>query len=265
MQKVPVTIILPVHNEEKNIRGCLSTVLFADQILVVDGASTDHTRRIAAEYPITIIDAANDFAEPQRLKALAFARHPWVFFIDADERVTEALASSIADAVAHNSKSAAAYRVCRRNLYRNRPLHVNNPDWQLRLFLKDRTEFPDKIHREPVIRGSVERIEGDLLHYFFTTTQDYLKRLLGYTRIEASYAGGASARKSFLRTTVVLWIRPVWRFVQYYFLRKGFLDGYFGFFYSVSSAHYEWVVASRMLIDPSPEHSADGEPATRKP
>jgi glycosyltransferase involved in cell wall biosynthesis len=264
MQKVPVTVILPVHNEEKNIRGCISTILFADQILVVDGASSDRTRQIASEYPVTIIDAENDFAEKQRLKALAAARHPWVFFIDADERITEALAASIADAVDRNPRSASAYRVCRRNLYKNRALHINNPDWQLRLFLKDRIEFPDKIHREPVVRGSVEPLEGDLLHYFFTTTQDYLKRLLGYTRAEASYTGAAGNR-GFFQTMADLWLRPAWRFFQYYVLRKGFLDGYFGFFYSASSAHYEWVVASRRIIDSAPESPAVDEPVTRKP
>lgn len=245
MAKLPLTVILPVHNEEKNIRRCLESVSFADDLIVVDGASSDRTREIASHFPARILETENDFAEGQRLKALPLARHPWIFLIDADEVVTEPLRDSIEKAL--NEQKNSAYTVRRRNLYKGRPIHMHEPDLQLRLFQKNRTVFPDKIHRLPQIQGSAGSLEGDLLHYFFTTVGDYMTRLKRYTEAEASYR-----REQANQAGILFWlngfvIRPSGRFFHYYFLKKGFLDGSFGFFYSISSAYYEWVIASKLL------------------
>src|SRR3989344_2444909 len=133
MEKVPVSVIIPVRNEERNIADCLKSVSWADDVIVVDGQSTDNTREIASGFTPTVIAVENDFAEAQRLKGLEFARHPWLLLLDADERVTDRLRDSIRRTIAANSPQAA-YRVLRKNLYKGKAVHLHDPDYQLRLF-----------------------------------------------------------------------------------------------------------------------------------
>ncbi|HTL70420.1 MAG TPA: glycosyltransferase family 2 protein [Candidatus Eisenbacteria bacterium] len=247
MEKSPVSVIIPAYNEERNIGDCLRSVAWADDVWVVDGGSTDRTREIASSLTPNILQTDNNLAEFQRLKVMDRIRNRWFLFLDADERVGEGLRRSIEEAV-RAPEPKAAYAVLRRNLYRGKPIHLHHPDYQMRLFRKDAlVSLPEKIHREPVVNGPVGRLEGELAHHFFTNVQDYLKKLNTYSTAEASYWSGRQVSGG--RLFYWLALRPAARFFQYYVLRKGFLDGYFGLFYSVSSAYYEWAVASRFLVD----------------
>ena len=162
------------------------------------------------------------------------------------------LKQSIAQTIT-SPEALPAYFVLRRNLYQGKPVRLHHPDYQIRLFQRDRVTLPEKIHRVPDVQGKIGRLSGALDHHFFTTVDDYLKKLKAYSGAEASYHAGA--RPSGFKLAYWLALRPILRFVQYYFLKKGFLDGYFGLFYSVSSAYYEWAVASRLVIDPAKKNS----------
>lgn len=260
MDKIPLTIILPIHNEERNIQGCLESVLFADEIIVVDGESSDQSRVIASNYPVKIIDTMNDFAEGQRLKALAVAKHPWIFFIDADERVTDALREAITRTIREDDLKSAYY-VRRKNVYRGQTIHLHDPDFQLRLFRSKEVVFPDKIHQKPDVHGKTGKLQGDLIHYFFTNVHDYLCRLNKYTDAASSYGKSDHRKKSAFFYIKSLFLRPWARFFQYYFIRRGFLDGYFGFFYSTASAYYEFASASKYLT----RSDASDDAEIRKP
>jgi len=250
MQKLPISVILPVFNEEKHIEDCLKSVLWADEIIVVDGGSTDDTPEIAERYTGNVLITDNAPAETQRMKTLQKARNNWVFFIDADERVSAELATQI-EAVIDSTNPDAAYKVLRLNLYKGKPVHMHHPDYQMRLFQTDKiNSLPDRIHRVPKIDGKVGSLSGGLDHLFFSTVHEYLRKLNFYTSIEAGYRNEAVQKVSRVKLIGALFLRPPARFLQYYFLKKGFLDGFFGFFYSVCSAFYEWAVSARLLIDP---------------
>lgn len=241
--KVPLSVVIPTFNEERNIEDCLRSVSWADEIILVDGGSTDQTREKAGRYTSKIILTENAPAETQRLKGLKEIKHEWFFLLDADERVSEELASQIAEVVSSGS-SKSAYRVLRKNIYKNKPVHLHDPDYQLRLFKRSEIDsLPQEIHRIPQVKGGIGVLKGCLMHYFFTSVGDYIAKLNRYTRIEASYWRNAGKKVTGFNAIYYLVIRPKWRFFQCYFLKKGFLDGFFGFFFSVSSAYYEIMVA----------------------
>src|ERR1051325_9908307 len=109
MQKLPLTVIIPTFNEEKNIEACLKSVEWAEDILVIDGQSSDSTVPLAEKFQVRVIRTENALAETQRLKAVKQARHPWLLLLDADERVTENLRKSIEETIRRPSATAAYY------------------------------------------------------------------------------------------------------------------------------------------------------------
>jgi glycosyltransferase involved in cell wall biosynthesis len=192
----------------------------------------------------------NSPAETQRLKGLEKIRNGWFLFLDADERISLNLAEQIKRAVASGAGGNSAYFVLRRNYYRDKPVHLHHPDYQLRLFKKSETNsLPSRIHRIPQIKGKAGRLEGELAHYFFPSVSDYVAKMTQYTAIEASYWREEGRRIGGWKSFYYLVLRPKWRFFQYYFLKKGFLDGFFGFFYAFSSAYYEIMVAALVMAD----------------
>lgn len=250
MKKIPLSVVIPAYNEGKNLGSCLESVSWAEEIIVVDGGSHDETVDIARNYDAVVLETDNAPAETQRLKALANISQPWFLLLDADERVSEGLKDQIQEVI-QSRDSLKAYAVLRRNFYRGRPIHLHHPDYQLRLFRKELAPYlPDRIHRLPEISEETGRMDGTLIHLFFTTVHDYLEKLNRYTTLEAVYWRRDQKKVSGLNTPYYLFLRPLARFFHYYFFKKGFLDGFFGFFYSVSSAYYDWAVAARVLIDP---------------
>ena len=247
--KAPVSVIIPTFNEEKHIADCLKSVLWANEIIVIDGGSADKTVEVARQYTPNVLVTENSPAETQRLKALAHAKEPWFFLLDADERITEDLRCQIETTVG-SSSARSAYYVLRLNLYKNKPVHLHHPDYQLRLFKRGQIRaLPDKIHRIPQIDGETGFLNAPMNHYFFTTVENYLNKLNRYTLIEASYWQSDPKKISGTKLFYFLTIKPFGKFFQYYVLKKGFMDGFFGLFYSISSAYYEWAVASRFLLE----------------
>ncbi len=250
MAKLPVSVIIPVYNEERWIEECLRSVDWAQEVVVVDGGSTDRTLERAQKYATKIISTENAPAETQRLKALKEIHNAWFLLLDADERVSPDLQRQI-EQVIHSPQPKPAYHVLRRNYYQGKPVHLHHPDFQLRLFqISQKDVLPAQIHRIPQIQGGAGILNGELVHYFFTSVGDYLKKLNRYTSIETSYQSQAIYPLKGWNAFKAVFLRTFGRFIQYYFLKQGYRDGFFGFFYSVSSAYYEFVVAASLLIKP---------------
>lgn len=249
MSKSPLSVIIPAFNEEKNIGDCLESVEWADEIIVVDGGSTDRTRQISSQYTPHVITTENAPAETQRLKGLQRIKNEWFFLLDADERVSEELHRQIEE-VMGSSNAKTAYYVLRRNYRNGKPVHLHHPDYQLRLFRKDAMRaLPERIHRIPKIEREAGRLSGVLVHHFFASVQDYLAKLNKYTAIEASYWRQEKRNFKGWRSIYYLVIRPAGRFLQYYFLKQGFRDGFFGLFFCLSSAFYESMVVALTMGD----------------
>ncbi len=167
--KISATII--THNEEANIRDACESLDWADEIVVVDSGSTDRTREIAEACGARVINREWPGFAAQKQFAAEQATHDWIFSLDADERVSDELKSSIANLrEGPEQKLADGYRIARRSFYQGRWIKGGGwyPDWQLRLYRKSRGQWqPRHIHEsvkmEPGAR--VENLAGDILHY----------------------------------------------------------------------------------------------------
>jgi glycosyltransferase involved in cell wall biosynthesis len=226
LTKIPLSVAIITLDAAAELAACLQSVAFADDIVIVDSGSTDDTLQIAARHGARVIQAPWRGFGPQKQLAVQSARHDWVLCVDADERVTPELAKSIAAAVA--APAATSYRMARCNRFLGRWLRHGEgyPDWSLRLFDRRRARWSDDAVHERVIYDAGHDVEpttlaGDLNHESAATLAQYLDKQNRYTSLQAAalHAGGSQA--GILR----LLASPLLRFVKFYFLRLGFLDG----------------------------------------
>lgn len=244
--KPTLACILVTHNEEKNIEDCLKSVSWADEIVLVDGESTDRTVEIARRYTDKILVKKNAPCETQRLAGIERATGEWILLVDADERVTDELRDEIRGAL-QSANGVNGFFVIRKNYLNGRPLHLHDPDYQLRLFRRSaEVVLPNRIHDVPKVSGESRKLRGPLVHLFFPSVRDYFTKMNFYTTLEAGYlrdSYGDSLRGP--RSLYFVVLKPALRFLQCYFQKNGFRDGFWGFFLSVGSAFYDLQVFAK--------------------
>src|SRR3972149_2477638 len=223
MQKVSATII--TLNEEKNIRACLESVKWADEILVSDSGSNDKTVEICKEYDARVFfDAWLGFGKQKNLIA-GRAKNNWILNIDADERITPDLKKEIE--LVLNGGDCEGYNIPRKNFFGNRWIKYCGwyPDYNLRLYRKDRGSFSERdVHEAVKIDGKVGYLNAPLVHYTYRDISDYLKRMDRYSTLAAEEMLKNGRKVSYLS----ILSRPIATFLKMFFLQKGFLEGYRG-------------------------------------
>ncbi len=234
--KLTATII--TLNEEANIRDCLESLAFVDEIVVLDSGSDDRTREICTEFP-KVRFLERDWQGFGRQKNLAAeeASNDWILNIDADERVSDQLRDSLlaADLDAH-----AGFKMARENYFGQKWVkHCGwYPDLNLRLYDRRRCRFNEReVHEAVQCPGQPGLLEGNLVHYTYRDIGDYLRRMDRYSSLAAGeiVSGHRSA------SMVDLLFRPPLTFIKMYLLRGGMFDGYTGFLLSVLYANYTFV------------------------
>lgn len=229
-----LSVIIIVKNESANIRDCIASVAWADQIIVVDSGSTDDTVGIARKMGAEVyVHADWPGFGPQKNRALDYATHEWVLSIDADERITPQLRVEI-ESVLQNPQ-ADGYEISRLSRFCGRFMHHSgwSPDYVLRLFRRDQGRFSDVLVHESVqLQGSVAELKQPLLHYSYLDFDDVLVKLNNYSSA-ASLMLERREKKGSLRQAV---IHGLWAFFRTYVLRAGFLDGREGFMLAVMNA-----------------------------
>ncbi|MEK7207290.1 MAG: glycosyltransferase family 2 protein [Pseudomonadota bacterium] len=218
----PFSAVIITLNAEARIEACLKSVAFANEILVVDSGSTDATMELARRHGARVIQQGWLGYGQQKQFAASRAGHDWVLALDADERVSPELRESILEAL--KAPRFMAYRMPRRNRFMGRWLKHGEgyPDLSLRLFHRAHANWSDDpIHEKVVARTNVGALRGDLLHESENGIADYLAKQNRYTTLqaEALYRNGKRARLSRLL------LSPLLRFIKFYFLRLGLLDG----------------------------------------
>jgi len=222
-----LSIVVPTFNEERNIRACLESVRWADEVVVVDSFSTDRTVEIAREFADRILQHEYINSATQKNWAIPQVAHPWVMIVDSDERVTPELRDEILG-VLENSGGLDGFRIRRVNHFLGKRVRFGG--WQhdavLRLFRRDLGRYQDReVHADVIVEsGRVGWLRGKLLHYTFNSFDQYIRKFNRYT----AWASGDRAK----RTPRVRWhhlaLRPAWRFFRQYVLQLGFLDGLTG-------------------------------------
>lgn len=220
MQKLSVVII--TLNAAGQLKGCLESAAFADEVVVVDSGSIDGTVALATEHGARVLHQEWLGFGPQKQFAVAQAAHDWVLCLDADERVSGVLRQSIAEVL--GSPRFGAYRMARCNRFMGRYLRHGEgyPDWSRRLFDRRRARWSDDaVHEKVLFEGRAGTLRGDLLHESCETLESYLAKQNRYTTLQAEelYRRGKRAHGG------QLVLSPFLRFIKFYLFRLGFLDG----------------------------------------
>lgn len=221
-----LSVIIITKNEAENIRACLESVEWADEIIVVDSGSSDATVEICREMGAQVHEHDWPGFGIQKNRALSYATNEWVFSIDADERVTPDLKAQLIKAMEDGSKDG--FFVPRLSQFCGRFIRHSGwyPDYVLRLFKGTRGRFSDDmVHERVILEGVAGRLTSPLLHYSYLNETDVRRKTEQYAKAGALQM----LRKGKTATIADAPMRAGWAFVRAYFLRLGFLDGFAGF------------------------------------
>lgn len=260
-----LSVTLATYNEEANIRRCLTAVKdLADEIIVVDGSSTDKTREIAKEHGARVIKTTNPpVFHINKQKANDLAKGDWILQLDGDETVTKELKKEIKQLLAgeyfgydswvsplkklfgrkaHSlSEPAAAYYLPRRNYFLGRYLKNAGqyPDPVIRLFQRGKAHLPARdVHEQMAVEGKIGYLTGELDHLATPDFGRYLLRENRYSSLSARLLKEAGVKISVGNTINYLFIKPFSTFLSLYFRYRGFLDGFPGFVFSLYSGFH---------------------------
>jgi glycosyltransferase involved in cell wall biosynthesis len=238
VERIKLSACIITLNEADRIEACLDSLAFCDEIVVVDSGSTDATRDLAIAKGARVLVREFSGYRSQKQSAIDSALHDWVLCLDADERVTVALRTSIQAARETGFASAAGYRFARATEYFGAFLRHGNayPDRVMRLFDRRRGGWRGEreIHEHASVDGTVTSLDGDLEHHAYRSLSDQLARLDRYARLMAEHQH-ARGRRAHLWNIV---LNPLWRFARGYLLRLGFVDGWRGLVYAYVEANY---------------------------
>jgi glycosyltransferase involved in cell wall biosynthesis len=228
-----LSAILITKNEAHNIADCLAGLGFCDERIVVDSGSDDATVEIARQNGARVVSQQWQGFGPQKNFALSLASGDWVLSIDADERVSPALAREIAAAIGH--AGADGYEIFRVSSFLGRDMQRGGffPDYVLRLFRRDRGRFSDDlVHERVICTGPLARLREPLQHRTVLRFEDAIARVDRYSTAGAAMLVASGRKVSFASGIG----HGLWTFFRAYVLRCGFLDGREGFLLAVANA-----------------------------
>lgn len=221
-ERQPLSAVLITLNCARQLEATLASLVFCDEIVVVDSGSTDGTQAVAEKFGARVIHEAWHGFGAQKQFAVQAASYDWVLCIDSDEIVSPSLRLSIEKVL--RSPASQAYQFPRRNRFLGRYLGHGEgyPDFSLRLFDRRQCRWSDDaVHEQVITLATVSRLSGDLLHHSEDSIEAYLSKQNRYTTLAAAALVAEGVEVGPLK----LFISPLFRFIKFYFLRLGFLDG----------------------------------------
>ncbi|MCL4338810.1 glycosyltransferase family 2 protein [Patescibacteria group bacterium] len=243
-----ISVAIATYNEGKNISKCLESVKsWVDEIVIVDGTSTDDTVKIAKEFGASVISADNpDMFHINKQKAIdACKSGNWILQLDADEVVSTDLKKEIIVAInnqqpiTHSLQSINGFWLPRKNFFLGRFFEKGGqyPDYTLRLYRKGKGKLPCKsVHEQAVVEGETAYLKNPLLHYPYPNFAHYLEHFNKYTDIFADELIDKKISISFSSIVSFMFIKPFLWFLLTFVRHKGFVDGFPGFVFSFFSA-----------------------------
>jgi len=228
-----LSVIVITRNESQHIARCLTSVSWADEIIVLDSGSSDNTVEICRQFTNHVFSTDWPGFGPQKQRALEKAKHEWILSLDADEEITEALKLEIQQAI--QQKNAQGFEIPRLSSYCGRQIKHGSwwPDYVLRLFRREAGQFTDDIvHERVVVKGTIQRLRKPILHEAFVDPEEVLHKINSYSSLGAEklYQQGKTAN---LGTAL---IKGLWTFLRTYVLKASMLDGAEGLMLAISNA-----------------------------
>lgn len=238
---IKISAVIITFNEERNIVGCLQSLQgIADEIVVVDSFSTDATEELCKQFNVRFLQHPFEGYMQQKSWACAQAEFEYILQLDADEQLSEELKHSILEVKAN--WKADGYSFNRLTNYLGKWIRHSGwyPDAKLRLWDRRKGAWSGiNLHESVKMRenASVGNLKGDLLHFSYYSIQQHLNQINSFTEIAAK-EGVAKGKNTSLPVII---IKVIWKFKRDYFLKLGFLDGYYGFVVCSMSAYNTYV------------------------
>lgn len=234
-----VSAFIVCCNEERQIRRCLQSVAWCDEIIVVDSGSKDRTLDICREFTSKIYHRDWSGYVQQKSYGLSLCSSEWVFNIDADEEVSPELANELREILTRDAAkqvTANGYQINRVVFFLNRWWRKGGwyPEYRLRFCRKVATTWGgEDPHEKASVTGKTVRCRGELYHYSFTDLNDYVRR----SNTLSSNATTTLLRRNTRASALNIIARPIARFCKFYILKKGFREGLAGFIVAIIEAH----------------------------
>ncbi len=229
-----ITAIIPTLNEEIHIEAAIKSVSFADEIIVIDSYSTDNTVSLAEKHKVKIIKRKFDDFSSQKNYAIVQAKHPWIYILDADERVTPAVEKEILEAV-KNPKDKVGFYVRRSFYFAGKKIKYSG--WQrdkvIRLFLKENCKYSGVVHETIKTSGELGFFKNKIDHFGYKNYNHFISKIHQYGELKAKEL---HTKGKTVNAFHVL-IKPPFRVFTHFVLRKGFLDGYAGLMLSITQGY----------------------------
>lgn len=234
MTKLPISLVVVTLNEELHIERCLRSAPFVNDIVVVDSFSTDRTAELAEQNGARVFKEKWKGYGPTKAFATAQARNSWILSLDADEALSPELADEIMNKFP-NLDPEAGYLVPRKSYHLGRWINFGGwyPDYQLRLFNKDKSQWNSAALHEKVEVKKEAKLRHDVLHYVFDDLSDQVITNDKYSTLGAKHLKESGKKFSYLK----LIFKPFIKFVETYIFKRGFLDGMPGFIISIGAAY----------------------------
>ncbi len=243
--RATVSAIVVCFNEKDNIRRCLESLRWCDEVVVVDSFSTDGTFEICRQYTDKVIQRVWAGYRDQKAFAHSQAGKDWVLLVDADEEVSAELRNEIQQALQLDGDRYCGFAIPRLVFYLNRWWWRGGwyPDFDVRLFRRERAAWGGTDpHEKILVDGKVRRLTHPLHHYSYRNIEDHLERINRFTSISSRELAKAGKRWHLVDALG----RPAFRFFRSYVLKRGFLEGFGGFYVAVMAAVYVFLKYAKL-------------------
>lgn len=245
-----ISTIIITKNEEENLEKCIKSVKWCDEVIVIDDNSTDRTLEIAKKYDAVVYPHPlnNDFSK-QRNFGMSKAKNEWIFFVDSDEVVSDALTYEIQNAITlkdQNLNSFNGFYIKRVDFLWGKELKFGETGdiKLLRLGRKGFGEWEGMAHERWKVKGSLGKLVNPILHFPHKTLEEFIKEINFYTDIRAK-------ELEIKKVKVLFWpifLYPVGKFVLNFIFKRGFLDGTHGLVFAVAMSFHSFLVRSKLWL-----------------
>jgi glycosyltransferase involved in cell wall biosynthesis len=276
IEKVPVSILVPIKNEADNLPRCLDALQWADEIYVVDSMSTDGSIELADQLGAKVVQFKFNGTWPKKknwsLENLPF-RNEWVFIVDADEVLPPATQEEVRQITTDDTEEAGGYWINRRFMFMGKWLrHAYYPNWNLRLFRHRLGRYEkltgintasgdNEVHEHVVVQGKTKHLHAEMDHYAFPSVEVFVEKHNRYSNWEARVAlqnedqsharqlqqTRVKSRRRLKMLANKLPFRPLLRFLYVYVWQRGFLDGKEGYYFARLHAMYELLTVAKTV------------------
>lgn len=266
MDHIAATAVVITKNEESTISNCLASLHEFDEVVVVDNGSEDATVALATEFRnVKVIESEWLGYGPTRQLGVSAAKNDWIFWIDADERLSEQLSQEIQTRLAAASRNNV-FALKRHNYFLGKRIRGCgwSPDWVVRIFHKEHVEFNAKTVHEGLTGyqpSDVVRAHSPLIHFSYRSIRQFFEKNLRYASLAASERARTGRKVHFWQIP----IRTAWEFFRNYLLRRGIFDGISGFIICAGSAMYVFTrdaicyFEAKLLLNSSTTEAARGK------